>query len=72
MQCPIHPDLPAMYKCEKYMVSMCKRCMRCRSPKVHCGARQHCLIWRLTEEKFEADEANGGEAGAGEQIEKQL
>jgi hypothetical protein len=55
MQCPNHPDLPARYRCEKYDVEMCERCMKCRTPKIHCKHREQCIIWKLVEEEFEAD-----------------
>jgi len=54
MQCPNHPDLPARYRCEKYDVSMCERCIKCRSPKVHCKHRQQCIIWELLKEELKS------------------
>ncbi len=51
MQCPKHPDLPARFKCEKFEVRMCERCMECRSPELYCKFRQHCVIWELLEEE---------------------
>ena len=53
MQCPNHPDLPARYKCEKYDVSMCEKCIKCRTPKIHCKHRQGCIIWELV--KYDED-----------------
>jgi hypothetical protein len=57
MECPRHPGCEARYRCEKYEVMMCERCMTCRSPKVHCKYRQQCLIWELLKEEIEKEEA---------------
>jgi len=60
MKCPNHPDLEARYRCEKYDVMMCERCMKCRSPKIHCKHRVQCMIWELAgEEQPEAGDGNG-------------
>lgn len=61
MQCPIHPDLEARFRCEKYAVMMCERCMKCRSPKTHCKHRQQCMIWELTGGESTADESTDEE-----------
>ncbi|RJP25056.1 MAG: hypothetical protein C4520_02760 [Candidatus Abyssobacteria bacterium SURF_5] len=57
MQCPRHPGSSAEFRCEKYDVMMCEKCMECRSPKTHCKHRRQCIIWRLVEEKFGAGDS---------------
>ena len=55
-QCPTHGGHPAKYRCEKFEVEMCELCMKCRSPKLHCKHREHCVIWRLVEEDLAKEE----------------
>lgn len=57
MQCPKHPDLTARFRCEKYDLWMCERCMECRSPEIYCKHRQQCMIWELLRESYEEDSA---------------
>ncbi len=53
MQCPKHPDLPARFRCEKYALEMCERCMECRSPDIYCKHRPQCMIWELLREDYD-------------------
>ncbi len=59
MQCPKHPELPARFRCEKFDVPMCEKCMKCRSPKTHCKHRQQCMIWELLGDRSEAKVPEG-------------
>jgi len=43
------------FRCEKFDVNMCERCMECRSPELHCKHRQQCLIWEFTQEDLDGD-----------------
>lgn len=55
MRCPKHPELETRFRCEKFDVYMCEKCMECRSPDLHCKHRQACIIWELTREDLDSD-----------------
>lgn len=55
MRCPKHPELETRFRCEKFDVYMCEKCMECRSPDLHCKHRQACLIWEFTRQDLDSE-----------------
>ncbi len=48
--CTNHPDTKGVYRCEKYGVDLCEKCIKCRDPELYCKHRTACAIHFLEKE----------------------
>ena len=54
--CVNHPEKETSYKCMKYEIFFCEKCLKCNDPDLYCKFRPSCAIHFLSEKSFDSED----------------